>query len=272
VPRVVSVLGTIALVAALSSCSGSAGSPTTTSRPATSTVPSTTPSVSSAARLLKKALADGQARRSLHYVSVSSYADGAKVTIVGDVNRTAGFQTIVISADGERGTMAIELIGNEAYFRGDRLALVAFQGLTPAQAMAAAGRWVSVVPSDPSFTDTAAALTVASVISEVSLTPPLGAAKASSLAGRPVVDLSGAWVGSGVPQHATAELAVSKGAVPLPVRFSGAAGTIGSDQFLETTVLSRWGEPVSVTAPRTSVPLSTITSAGTTTTQPTIAV
>ena len=66
-------------------------------------------------------------------------------------------------------TVVIELVGHEAYFKGTATAIYVLIGLTPTQSAAAAGRWVSVVPADSAYTSTAAALTVGSVMSEITL-------------------------------------------------------------------------------------------------------
>ena len=67
--------------------------------------------------------------------------------------------------------MVIELVGHEAYFRGDAAAIQVLINLTARQSAAAAGQWVSVVPADSVYQSTAAALTVGSVMSELALSP-----------------------------------------------------------------------------------------------------
>ena len=68
---------------------------------------------------MQAALRHGGAMSSLHYVS-TSIGDGLTTTIVGDVNQTSGTQTIVVSYQGARASMVIELVGHEAYFRAPR--------------------------------------------------------------------------------------------------------------------------------------------------------
>ena len=139
-----------------------------------------TASGSAAAQEMKTALRHGESRPSLHYVS-TSVGNGLTTTIVGDVNQTSGTQTIVVSYRGTKATMVIELVGHEAYFRGDAAAIEVLINLTALQSAAAAGQWVSVVPADSVYQSTAAALTVGSVMSELALSPPItGEKKAAS--------------------------------------------------------------------------------------------
>jgi len=219
---------------------------------------------------MNAALAHGRAQASLHYVS-TSFGEGLATTIVGDVNQTSGTQTIVVSHGTARATIIIELVGHEAYFRGSAAAIEVLIGLTAPVAAAAADKWVSVVPSDSVYESTAAALTVGSVMSELTLSPPITGSPATVFDGRPLIVISGGWVGDGVAakDHATGKLEITGHVRSLPIRFSGVApATASSSRFVESLVVSRWGEPVHVSPPASSVPLATVTKGVTTTTQP----
>jgi hypothetical protein len=221
---------------------------------------------------MKAALRHGGSRPSLHYVS-TSIGNGLTTTIVGDVNQTSGTQTIVVSYQGVKATMDIELVGHAAYFRGDAAAIEVLINLTARQSSAAAGQWVSVVPADSVYESTAAALTVGSVMSELALSPPISGERTAIDGGRSVVEISGAWVGEGITakDHATAELEVTKGAASLPVAFNGVMpATASASRFAEKLVVSKWGEAVHVVPPASSVPLATILKSTTTTTQPVV--
>jgi hypothetical protein len=219
---------------------------------------------------MKTALKNGAAQTSLHYVSTST-VEGTTTTIVGDVNQTSGSQTIVVSYKQQRATLAIELVGHKAYFRGDAAAIEVLVGLTASVSAAAADQWVSVVPSDHVYKSTAAALTVGSVLSEMALTPPLSNERSAVVGNRTLAEIGGSWVGDGVTakEHASAQLELTGGALPLPVRFSGVSpATATAPRFAESIVLSRWGEAVQVAPPSSSTPLSAISGQATTTTQP----
>jgi hypothetical protein len=234
-------------------------------RTSTSAAPGSDPA---ATALMKAALRHGGAEASLHYVS-TSVGSGITTTIVGDVGKTVGTQTIYVKDKKVTATMVIRLVGHEAYFKGAAEAIYVLIGLTPAQSEAAAGRWISVVPSDSVYNSTAAALTVGSVMSEITLSPPVTRSRAVVAAGRRLVEISGAWTGTGITakDHATAVLDVTRGAVSLPVRFTGVVpASASSGTFGDNLVVSKWGEAVRVAPPASPVPLAGILKATTTTT------
>jgi hypothetical protein len=217
---------------------------------------------------MKAALRHGGAKSSLHYVS-TSVGSGITTTIVGDVGKTVGTQTIYVRDKKVTATMVIRLVGHEAYFKGAAAAIYVLIGLTPAQSDAAAGRWISVVPSDSVYNSTAAALTVGSVMSEITLSPPVTRSRAVVTAGQRLLEISGAWIGTGITakDHATAVLDVTRGATSLPVRFTGVVpSSASSGTFGDNLVVSKWGEAVHVAPPASSVPLAGILKATTTTT------
>ena len=266
-------LGVVAIGIGTSACSGTPA-PTAATEPSTTTVPrlSAPASSSAAARIMQAALHHGGLRPSLHYVS-TSVGNGLTTTIVGDVTKTDGTQTIVVSYQGVKASMVIELVGHEAYFRGDAAAIQVLINLTARQSAAAAGQWVSVVPSDSVYKSTAAALTVGSVMSELALSPPIDGARSAVDGGRKVIEVSGAWVGDGITakDHASGELEVTRGVGSLPVAFSGLMpANASASRFTEKLLVSRWGEPVHVARPGSAVPLATILKSTTTTTEPVV--
>ena len=274
--KLLAALGLLAVGIGASACSSTpaATSTTTSSVPITEASTTTLPPVpltrssNAAAEAMRVALRHGGSRPSLHYVS-TSVGDGLTTTIVGDVNRTSGTQTIVVSYQGVKATMVIELVGHEAYFRGDAAAIEVLINLTAPQSEAAAGRWVSVVPADSVYQSTAAALTVGSVMSELALSPPIKGESAATYGGRSVVQISGTWIGEGVTakDHTTGELDVTNGAASLPIAFKGVMpATANAKRFQASLVVGKWGEAVHVVPPASSVPLSTILRMTTTTT------
>lgn len=217
---------------------------------------------------MKTAIRHGGAKSSLHYVS-TSIGGGISTTIVGDVNKTSGAQTIVVKSNKVTATMVIRLIGHEAYFKGAAAAIYVLIGLSSAQSAAAAGRWVSVVPADSVYNSTAAALTVGSVMSEITLSPPITGSRNVVSIGKHLTEISGAWTGTGitVKDHATAELAITRGAQSLPIGFSGVVpATSNAGRFVDNLAVSKWGEVVRVAPPTSAVPLSQILKSTTTTT------
>jgi hypothetical protein len=280
VRKLLVALGVVAMGVGASACSStsSATSTTTSSVPgteaSTTTIPSSPAAGSNrtATQAMRAALRHGGSQSSLHYVS-TSVEDGMTTTIVGDVNQISGTQTIVVSYQGVKAAMVIELVGHEAYFRGAATAIEVLVNLTARQSAAAAGQWVSVVPADSVYQSTAAALTVGSVMSELALSPPITGARTVVAGGRTVVEIAGAWTGEGITakNRATGELQVTKGAASLPVRFSGVMPpTTAAGGFTANLVVSKWGEAVHVVPPAFAVPLSRILKSTTTTTQPVV--
>jgi len=269
-------LGLVAVGFGVSACSSTPSATSTTIASVSSTKASTTTlraapgsgSDQAAIDAMRTALNNGRARPSLHYVS-TSVGNGLTTTIVGDVNRTSGSQTIVVSYRGAKARIDIKLVGDEAYFRGDAAAIEVLINLTAPQSTAAAGRWISVVPADSVYQSTAAALTVGSVMSELALSPPITREKAATYDHRSDIEISGAWIGEGVTakDHAMGELQVTKGSGSLPIAFNGVMpAAAGASRFTASLVVSRWGEPVHVVPPPSSVPLATILKDTTTTT------
>lgn len=277
--RLFAALGVIAVGIGATACTGTSSettstSATTTSNASTTTSTATLPTLTGskvAIAEMRAALSHGRAMSSVHYVSTSR-GSGLTTTIVGDVSQSSGTQTIVVSYRGTRASMVVDLVGHEAYFRGAATAIELLINLSARQSAAAAGQWVSVVPTDRSFySNAAAALTVDSVMSELVLSSPVTGAKPVTLGGRAALQISGAWTGQGVPasDHATATLDVTRGAACLPMLFSG-TGSSSGQRYTDSLAVSKWGEGVHVLVPRSSVPLLDILKSTTTTTQPVV--
>jgi hypothetical protein len=253
----------VASLLGLSACSAASTSNSAATTPTTSATvrQNTAPQV-----VLDTALANGRAATSVHYVSASREAN-QRVTITGDVNRTDGTQTIDYVLGSARGTLVVRLIGHEAYFRGDAVTLYGFMGMTTEQATTYANRWISTVPGDPNYANTAAALTVSSVISEIGLGAPIEGVSPATSPRTAAVILKGRLIGPSAPSGGgTSTLTVSSSSRPLPILFSG-LGT-KKQAFTFTLGLSRWGEPVQVSPPASSIPLSTILGAANPTSPP----
>ena len=98
------------------------------------------------AQAMKTALRHGGSRPSLHYVS-TSVGNG-----LDDHHRRQRQPDLGGPDDrrrdrGAKATMIIELVGQEAYSRGDATAIEVLINLTARQSATAAGQWVSVVRS-----------------------------------------------------------------------------------------------------------------------------
>ena len=271
-------LGAVAVGIGASACTTSSNNsaPSTTApttQASTTTLPTTPVRASSAAaKAMKAALTHGQSQPSLHYVSVST-GQGLTTTIVGDVNQSSGTQTIVVSYQGSRASMVIELVGHEAYFRGAAMAIELLINLSPRQSAAAAAangsRWCR--PTRAVYSNTAAALTVASVMSEIALSSPSQEPDAVT-DGTVDPHLRSPAPGPGRasrpgPRHRQAGCDQGPRLAPDHVQRRGtvSAGRPGSP----TASSSAGGERPSTSSPLAfAVPLSVILKSTTTTTQP----
>ena len=255
--------------ALLAGCAGGTvdfGLPSTSSTTAPGAPTSTTlPSNPAAVRLLGTALGNARRQPSLHYRSVSA-SSTVQVTITGDVAQAYGWQTIEGSGSGHTFKADVEFVQRKAYMTGDALALREFFGFPSAAASTYAGKWISVVPSDSYYAQVSAWLTVRSVVDSMGLHKPVAVGATVGDGSAAVTTLRGTLSGkvpSGVVGSET--LSVARLADPLPIEW--ATKLRGTKSSTDSIAVSRWGEHVTVTAPPSSIPLSSI-SGGTTTTQP----
>ena len=127
------------------------------------------------------------------------------------------------------------------------------------------------MPGDAVYQNTAAALTVGSVMSEMALAPPITGGHDSVVGGRRIVQVSGGWVGDGITakSHATAKLVVTGDATSLPVELQRGGTGDGDDDPLRG---HHRGEPVGRARARRATrlidPARRSSRAATTTTQP----
>jgi hypothetical protein len=223
------------------------------------------------AALWANAVAAARVAGSLHYVEVSTTNDSV-VTIVGDVNRVAGTQTITVRSTThphsktDNGTVQIEVVARTAYVKGDVGGLGYAIGVPSSVAPQLTGKWIAITPSAPQnlYSITAAELTLGSVVQNFAMKGPFTVGSKSRVGGSHVVAVHGYESGTGkTVVHQTFELKASGTPLPLASSSPAVGKKIGKTQNL----YSRWGEPVSVTAPTGAIPISSLL-APTTTTAP----
>lgn len=191
------------------------------------------------------------ARHSVHYVSTSSDG-GHTVRMVSDVGRGRGIQRITFTSSGHSGPATILVVGRSAYIRGNAFTLRSFFEFTQAQSVRYAGTWISIPAADPAFSAVAADATFASFLRDLLPRKRLELVRAT-VAGRRAVGVRGTVRQAGVNVVETV-YAPARGA-PLPFQEKAvAAGRPGTS----LTRMSRWNEPVHVTAPAHAVPISTV--------------
>ncbi len=201
--------------------------------------------------ILAEARAAAETAGSVHYVQTGRTTRQAAMNI-GDVSSSTGHDVITIS-DGSRATAL--LIGDVAYLRANLVALTGFFLLPDTTASRIAGRWISVRSGTAGYQRLWDGLefemTTGSVLDAVTPAGPLTRTPTKTIDGRLVVGVHGkapAWTGAA--PGTTETLYVAATGQPLPV---SCQESYRSSQV--TTVFSRWGETVRVTAPPGVTPI-----------------
>ena len=195
-----------------------------------------------------------------HSVHVVSFQSGVNVAANANVNATVkiatdagtseGIQRVNFEQGGTSGHETVEVIGGEAYLNGDSFTLENFNGFSAGAAARYAGTWLEVTPSDSAFSNLTSAVTMSTVPAQIVLPKPQLLKGESTVVGSRVKSLRA--VVSVPSGKETGILYVRSTGDPLPVELTSALvkGGRGSDVF------SKWNEPVTVTAPSSSVPFA----------------
>ncbi|MBV8256459.1 MAG: hypothetical protein JO073_01440 [Actinobacteria bacterium] len=188
-------------------------------------------------------------QQSVHYVSHSKTSK-MEVTIVADSAKEEGIQQITIHSGAKSGHATVIVSGGVAYLRGDTFALNRFLGFKTTASIDYAGQWMRIPPTSAAYVPIAAAVTLGSAIDELGPQGTLSYVKASGLRG-----VRGTIVQKGVRIVDT--LYARSSGTPLPVR-----EVVTRPGVVATNDLSGWNEPVHVTVPTKTVPISTVLKAG----------
>jgi hypothetical protein len=160
-------------------------------------------------------------------------------TIVADVGRTSGQETITVGA----ARLAVRVTPAQGYVSGNPSGLITLFGLTAAQASTAGRRWVSYRAGTSQYADLKADVTMASI---TGLFPKAKGTTLSSevTAGATVYVLAWTIAATSSTPKVSNRLTVSVAAsLPLEATSSESDGTEA------TTTLSDWGAPIPVSAP-----------------------
>lgn len=198
----------------------------------------------SPARLVSSALAKAHAQRSVHYVASDTFS-GMTVTITGDAATDRGSQHITYRKGGRVGHVTVLVVANTAYVRGDAFTLTNYMGIPASSASAWAGKWLSLAPSAPDFRNVARAVRLSSTLDELKMPPPFRRSGTVTRGGRRLVGIESRFHRAG---HVVRETLYIDAARSLPVEQTGRDGAATM-----TTTLSRWNEPVSVSAPASAI-------------------
>ncbi|HEY2353657.1 MAG TPA: hypothetical protein VGH79_01995 [Gaiellaceae bacterium] len=197
-------------------------------------------------------LAAGRAQQSVHWV-MKAKNPGSLFTFVTDAGSDQGSQTLTLKDGTSSAHLTVELVDETAYVEGDEAGLVFFQGLTDSEAQMYAGQWISIPKDDTDYASTAAGLTLSSSLHTFWPSAHL-ALVSRKLNGKPVVGVSGTN-GKGQNKVNAVVYAPAHGKkLPLELRLTSPS----NKHFSNTFVFSNWNETVTVTAPDSSTPISTV--------------
>jgi hypothetical protein len=197
-----------------------------------------------------EALAAAQAVGSVHVDMTSSSGSGSTV-YHSDVSSSDGRQVITITGGGEATVLDVAGVG---YVSGNPAALVGFFGFPASVSARLTGRWVSFRSGQPYYQQVVDAVTLDSAIGVVRLSGPLTSKGVRTVSGQTVVGVRGTAPSvTGVPAGAKATLFVATTGRMLPVSYQEVSGGLRL-----SAVFSRWGEKVSVAAPRDAIPISSV--------------
>jgi hypothetical protein len=196
-------------------------------------------------------LAAARAQHSVHY-RTDQIIGNARLTLIADVEATDGTQQVSLKVGKKTAHLTIVVSDQTAYVQGDVRGLEALQGLTKAQASAYAGQWISIPKGDKDYGETAADVTLGSLIQ---LSTPRGhlAVRSRKFHGQRVVAVIGI-TGKGKKKELRALVARPRGN-RLPLEEDEIAP---GQEYIAHTAFGRWNESVQVQVPASSVPISTV--------------
>jgi hypothetical protein len=224
--------------------------------------PNSTGNAAASRRLVQSALSSTIHGGSFHYVSRFT-SGGQTQTTVGDAGPSSGRQVITIGSD----TFTVLVVGTSCYFQGDARQMVQNLGVPTSVASAHAGQWISLAPGDVPYQSVYVAVTTRSAIKSNVAFAPRQEVGTSTRGGLRVVGITGSMINqtvSGQLQRAKgkAMLYVTTSRPHLPVEYTenGKIGAAGSKLVTSKLVMtfSKWGEAVSVTAPKGAVSFASL--------------
>jgi hypothetical protein len=208
----------------------------------------TAPSASPAASLMAEAIQNAEGGSWVHEVGHGA-ASGHTFSAVNDIGTFEGRQMI----DSDKARAEVVQIGQEAYIRGNGAAISSYFELTKNDPQQLANTWISLAPSDGAeYTSVISAVTLKSDFQQETISGPLSEGHAVTVAGQRCIPITG-HVSSPAVGTATATLYVTDSKTPLPVEYKA-----GNKKATSVTTWSRWGHPVTLTAPPDAIPFASL--------------
>jgi hypothetical protein len=203
----------------------------------------------SAAALLSSAIHDAIAAHAVHEVAVTKHGD-VTLKMVNDIGTNAGRQEITLSDGAAAEVIAFDAQG-KAYIKGNKIGLKNYFGFPTSAAAKYSEKWMAANPSDHAWENIAGNTTLQSDFgTNLAIVHPRLNAKIVKINGVGTYEISGRVAPSANGPAASINLYVSDKGTVLPIRLIESAKGISA-----TVNWSGWGESLSLSAPRKSVPL-----------------
>jgi hypothetical protein len=206
----------------------------------------------SASQVLSSAIAAAKSSGSTHYVLTAS-SSGKTETIQGDSSVTEGDQKLSSGTS----TIQVKVIGKAVYVEGNDGGLQNQIGFSATEAASNAGKWISIASTDAPYKSVVAAVTLAKTLTQIKPTGHLTLTKPTTRSGLPVIGVRGPLPGATKGVTGSVTLYVATQSPTLPIWFDAQATGTGTNEH-DTGIFSRWGSPLHLVAPKTSVAYATV--------------
>lgn len=227
----------LALCATLSAC-GSSTAPT--------------PSGPTPQQRMASILANARAQRSVHYSTQANFG----FTVTADVARDRGSARFTEQNGKSVSLLDVRLVGNVAYIRGNDGGLEHIALLNGPSDARFAGRWIAIPSGNPHFRPVTEGLTLASLVRSIApqtrgkliyRPSAIQPALSHQFGGTKVIE-----IGRSTQTQGQIIDVRPSGNLPLAAAYSGTG-------IKTWWLMTRWNEPVSVTAPRNALPIAAVT-------------
>lgn len=208
----------------------------------------------SATQVWDQAVAAAKAEGSVHFV-VKPYFCCGSTNLFGtsgvletDAGKSEGKQSI---SGGTYGHVTILVVPGKAYVQPD----AHWASMIMTISSAYAGKWLAFSPNTPGYSSTINGVTLSSLLSSEKPAGRLTVRPKTTIDGKKVIGLSGGLIRSNWPTDVRGSAVVYISAVAPYLPVETVYGV--SENGVKTTVtgtFSKWGEPISVTAPASSIP------------------
>jgi len=204
-------------------------------------------------QLLASAITAAKKSGTVHFKLLGT-ASGKTETIIGDASATDGREIITI---GNVNVQA-EVVAGAAFVEGNAGGLETQMGLPATEAKTYAGKWISIASTDAPYASITQAVTLAATLAQLQPTGHLTLTAVTTRAAHSVIGVKGGLPGSAIKgTTGSAVLYVSTTDPKVPIVFE-AEQTSGGTKMSDVGTFSDWGKPLHLSAPTSSVALSSL--------------